>query len=134
MTERITERYTLAGVQHLIRRILDIEGFSPMDLAKASGLHFTGIYSILNKKESQHTRPVRRSTIIALGKGAGYDVKIDSAKKEIILSRDRGPISRSNDIEELLQELRSTLVHSGRRKFAQEEKERIVAVFKALVM
>jgi len=134
MTERITEKYTLAGVQHLIRRILDSEGLSPMDLAKASGLHFTGIYSILNKKESKNTRPVRRSTIVALGKGAGYDVKIDSVKKDISLTREREPVSRSNDIEELLKELRSILVHSGRRKFEQEEKERIVAVFKALVM
>jgi hypothetical protein len=45
-----------------------------------------------------------------------------------------GPISKSNDIEELLQELRSILIHTGRRKFDRKEKDRIATVFKALVM
>jgi len=61
-------------------------------------------------------------------------LRVGQFRKEIILSRDRGPISKSNDIEELLRELQSILIHTGRRKFDRKEKDRIVAVFKALVM
>ncbi len=134
MTEHFTEKYTLTGVQKLIRRILDTEGISLIELGKASGLHFTGLYAILNKKESPKLRHVRRSTILAIAKAGGYDVRIDSEKKEITFSRDRSPVSKSNGLEELVQELRSVLVHSGKRKFDQEERKRIAGVLKALVM
>jgi transcriptional regulator with XRE-family HTH domain len=129
---KIIESDDIPGIQRLIHRLSAAEGISIYVLAERSGLHPTTLYAILKKKPSATRRPVRRETIRALAEGNRYAVTFDAVKKRIILEKSEEPEPR-NDVDELFDGIRSVLARSGRRKYAIEERERILEVVRILV-
>ena len=129
---QIIESDDISGIQRLIQRLSAAEGISVYELAERSGLHPTTLYAILKKKPSATRRPVRRETIKALAEGNRYSVTFDSVKKKVILEKSEEPPPR-NDADELLDGMRSVLDRSGRRKFTDAEKQRILAVLRVLL-
>jgi transcriptional regulator with XRE-family HTH domain len=128
----ITESDDISGIQRLIQRLSAAEGISIYQLAERSGLHPTTLYAILKKKPSATRRPVRRETIRALAEGNRYTVTFDSVKKKVILDPSEVPAPR-NDAEELLEGMRRVLLTSGRSKFTDAEKQKVLAVMRVLV-
>ena len=129
---KIIESDDIPGIQRLIQRLSAAEGISIYVLAERSGLHPTTLYAILKKKPSATRRPVRRETIRSLAEGNRYTVTFDAVKKKVILEKSDDPAPR-NDVDELLEGMRSVLVRSGRRKYSAEEKEMILDVLRVLV-
>ena len=129
---QIIESDDIQGVQGLIQRLSAAEQISIYELAVRSNLHPTTLYAILKKKPSATRRPVRRETIRALAEGNRYTVTFDAVKKRVILEESEEPLPR-NDVDELLEGMRSVLVKSGRRKYAIEERVRILEVMRILV-
>jgi hypothetical protein len=129
---KIIESDDIPGIQRLINRLSAAEGISIYVLAERSGLHPTTLYAILKKKPSAMRRPVRRETIRALAEGNRHTVTFDAVKKRVILEKSEEPLPR-NDVDELLEGMRSVLVRSGRRKYSAEEKEKILDVLRVLV-
>jgi hypothetical protein len=68
----------------------------------------------------------------ALAEGNRYSVTFDALKKRVILepSDESDP---KNDVEDLPDGMRRVLMRSGRRKFTNEEKEKILDVVRVLV-
>ncbi len=130
---RITDKYTLPGVQRLIRQLMDNDGLSPMELAKNAGIHFTTLYGILKRDDNQRIRPVRRSTIMALGSNLGYEVRFGHTRNEITFTRPDSKPSKRNDVDELLLEIRKILIQTERSQLGEDDRERILGVVKALV-
>ena len=130
---RIVEKDTLPGVQRLIRQVLDEEGISPIQLSSQSGIHFTTLYGILKRRENQRRRPVHRATIKAIGESLGYEIAFNQERNEIVFSRPDLKPTRNSDVEELLCQLRSSILQSGRKEFDKKEMERIVNVVRAMV-
>ena len=128
----IIESDDIPGIQRLIHRLSAAEAISIYQLADRSGLHPTTLYAILKKKPSATRRPVRRETIRALAEGNRYSVTFDAVKKRGILEKSEEPPPR-NDADELLDGMRSVLDRSGRRKFTDAEKQRILAVLRVLL-
>jgi transcriptional regulator with XRE-family HTH domain len=128
----IIESDDIPGIQRLIHRLSAAEAISIYQLADRSGLHPTTLYAILKKKPSATRRPVRRETIRALAEGNRYSVTFDAVKKRVILEKSEEPPPR-NDADELLDGMRSVLDRSGRRKFTDAEKQRILAVLRVLL-
>jgi transcriptional regulator with XRE-family HTH domain len=129
---QIIESDDIQGVQGLIQRLSAAEQISIYELAVRSNLHPTTLYAILKKKPSATRRPVRRETIRALAEGNRYTVTFDAVKKRVILEESEEPLPR-NDVDELLEGMRSVLVKSGRRRYAIEERVRILEVMRILV-
>ncbi len=128
---RITGKYTLPGVQRIIRQMMDIDGLSPMQLSKSSGVHFTTLYGILKRADNRRRRPVRRSTIMALGMNLGYHVSFDHVRKEI--SFERPDMKPHSELDDLVMRIRSVLIQSGKKSWAEEDRRRIIHVLKALI-
>ena len=128
----IIESDDIPGIQRLIHRLSAAEAISIYQLADRSGLHPTTLYAILKKKPSATRRPVRRETIRALAEGNRYSVTFDAVKKRVILEKSEEPPPR-NDADELLDGMRRVLDRSGRRKFTDAEKQRILAVLRVLL-
>ena len=129
---KIIESDDIPGIQRLIQRLSADEGISIYNLADRSGLHPTTLYAILKKKPSATRRPVRRETIRALAEGNRYAVTFDAVKKRVMLEKSEEAAPR-NDVDELLEGMRRVLARAGRKKFAAEEKEKIVEVVRVLV-
>lgn len=129
---KIIENDDIPGIQRLIQRLSAAEGISIYELAERSGLHPTTLYAILKKKPSATRRPVRRETIRALAEGTRHAVTFDAVRKRVILENSEEPAPR-NDVDELLDGMRRVLVRSGRRKYAIEERQRILEVVRILV-
>jgi transcriptional regulator with XRE-family HTH domain len=129
---KIIESDDISGIQRLIQRLSAAEQISIFELADRSGLHPTTLYAILKKKPSTTRRPVRRETIRALAEGNRHTVTFDAVKKKVILEQSEEPEPR-NDVDELLDGMRRVLVRSGRRKYAIEERQRILEVVRILV-
>jgi hypothetical protein len=68
-----------------MRWILDNQGIPQYALSKRSGLSAPAIFQNLNKSERQVTQPPLRSTVAALGKAVGADVRFDSKKHQVAL-------------------------------------------------
>ncbi len=129
---KITENDDILGVQRLIQRLAAAEGISIFELAERSGLHPTTLYSILKKKPGPHRRPVRRETIRSLAEGCRYNVTFDPVQKRITLEPS-GEQAPSNDVAEILEEIRRVLARSKRTTFAPEEKRILLRVLSALI-
>ena len=128
----IIESDDISGIQHLIQRLAAAEGISIYELAERSGLHPTTLYAILKKKPSATRRPVRRETIRALAEGNRYTVTFDAMRKRVVLEPSEGP-APSNDIDELLEGMRTILVRSGKRKISFDTRKKILEVVGVLV-
>jgi len=128
----IIESDDIPGIQRLIHRLSAAEGISIYELAVRSGLHPTTLYAILKKKPSATRRPVRRETIRSLAEGNRYSVTFDSVRKKVTLEKSGEPAPR-NDVDELFDGIRRVLARSGRRKFAADEKDKILEVVRVLV-
>jgi transcriptional regulator with XRE-family HTH domain len=133
MKTTITVPYTLEGVQSAIRQLLDKEGISQFDLAKRGGLSPTSIYLILRKDPEQPTRPVRRSTLHAIGNGVGYEVTIDSLNERITF-RDRGEtLATKMAVEDILDDIRDGLVKTDIKRLTKAERGRLKEVVRVMV-
>jgi transcriptional regulator with XRE-family HTH domain len=133
MKPTITAPYTLEGVQSAIRQLLDREGISEYDLAKRAGLSPTSIYLILRKDPTQPARPVRRSTLQAIGNGVGYEVTLDSVNKHITF-RDRGEsLATKTVIQEILDDIRNVLMKTDIKRLSKTERDRLKEVVRAMV-
>jgi hypothetical protein len=128
----IIEPDDIPGIQRLIHRLSAAEGISIYGLADRSGLHPTTLYAILKKKPSATRRPVRRETIKALAEGNHHTVTFDGERKRVILEKSEEP-GLKNDVEELLDGVKRVLARLGRRKFTDEEKQKILDVVRVLV-
>ena len=128
----IIESDDIPGIQRLIHKLSAAEGISIYELAERSGLHPTTLYAILKKKPSATRRPVRRETIKALAEGNRHTVTFDSVKNRVVLEKSDEPEPR-NDADELLDGMRRVLARSDRRKFTNEEKQKILEVVRVLV-
>lgn len=128
----IIESDDIPGIQRLIHRLSAEEKISIYELAERSGLHPTTLYAILKKMPSTTRRPVRRETIKALAEGNRHTVTFDAVKKRVILEKSEEPAPR-NDVDGLFDGIRRVLARSGRRKFTDEEHEKILEVVKVLV-
>lgn len=125
--------YTHSGVQSLIQWLMDSQGIGQFELSKRSGLSPATIYQILNKSESQVTRPPRRSTLAALARVVGADLHFDGKRNQFFLTQQfQLPKTEAKELSFLLSEIGS-LILSRRRILTKEERERIVRVVKALV-
>lgn len=133
MKPTITVPYTLEGVQTAIRQFLDREGISEYDLAKRAGLSPTSIYLILRKDPTQAARPVRRSTIQAIGNGVGYEVSIDTQSQRLTF-RDRGE-SRATKaaVEDILSDIRGVLMKTELKRLSKSERDRLKEVVRVMV-
>jgi transcriptional regulator with XRE-family HTH domain len=129
---KIIESDDIPGIQRLIQRLSAAEAISVYELAERSGLHPTTLYAILKKKPSTTRRPVRRETIRALAEGNRHTVTFDAVKKRVILEKSEKPEPR-NDVDDLFDGIRRVLGRSGRRKFTEEEREKILEVVRVLV-
>ena len=129
---QIIESDDILGIQRLIQRLAAEEGISIYELAERTVLHPTTLYAILKKRAGPHRRPVRRDTIKALAEGLRYQVTFDAVKGRVILEKS-GETPPRNDVEELLEGMKSVLTRSGRRKFSKEERGKILEVVRVLV-
>ncbi len=129
---QIIENDDIQGVQRLILRLAAAEGISIFELAERTGLHPTTLYAILKKKPSGNRRPVRRDTIRSLADGNRYTVTFDAMRKRLVFDKAESPEPR-NEVQGLLEGLRGVLARSGRRKFTDEEKQKILNVMEALI-
>ena len=129
---KISENDDISGVQRLIQRLAAAKGISIYDLAGRSGLHPTTLYAILKKKPGPHCRPVRRETIRALAQGCRYEVTFDAVRKRVTLEPSDEQAPR-DDVEEILEDIRSVLARSKRTTFAPEEKRILLRVLSALI-
>jgi transcriptional regulator with XRE-family HTH domain len=133
MKPTITVPYTLEGVQRAIRQLLDREGISEYDLAKRAGLSPTSIYLILRKNPNQPARPVRRSTLQAIGNGVGYEVTIDTAAERLTF-RDRGESHATKAaVEDILNDIRGVLMKTDIKRLSKTERDRLKEVVRAMV-
>jgi transcriptional regulator with XRE-family HTH domain len=128
----IIESDDISGIQRLIQRLSAAEGISVYELAERSGLHPTTLYAILKKKPSATRRPVRRETIKALAEGSRYHPTFDAVKKRVILEKSE-EVAPRNDVEELLEGMRTILGRSGKRRISSETKRKILEVVRVLV-
>ncbi len=124
--------YSQSGVQKLIRWIMDEKGISQFTLSKRAELSAATIFQILNKSEKQVTRPPRRSTLASLARSMGARVHFDSKKNRFALLQDID-WRPEKELSLILSDIASVLVASGKKRFSQEERERIVRVVTALV-
>ena len=127
-----TEDYTHSGVKRVIVRILKYQAMSQYELAKRAELNPSTIYQILSKDEEETSRPPRLSTVTAIARATGHSVTFDNEHNRLRFEKVAEPPDR-NDIEELIVDIRSILLRSGKDRFSKEEKERILDVLKALV-
>jgi transcriptional regulator with XRE-family HTH domain len=133
MKPTITVTYSLQGVQSAIHQLLDREGISEYDLAKRAGLSPTSIYLILRKDPNESTRPVRRSTLQAIGNGVGYEVTIDSVNQRLIF-RDRGEsLATTTVVQELLDDIRGVLLKTDIKRLSKAERDRLKEVVRVMV-
>ncbi len=133
MKPTITVPYSLEGVQSVIRQFLDREGISEYDLAKRSGLSPTSIYLILRKDPKQPARPVRRSTLQAIGNGVGYEVTIDTAAQRLTF-RNRGDSHATKAaVEDILNDIRGVLMKTDIKRLSKTERDRLKEVVRVLV-
>jgi transcriptional regulator with XRE-family HTH domain len=130
---RYSGPYTHTGVQRLIHWILDSQGIGQFELSKRSGLSPATIYQILNKSESQVTRPPRRSSLSALATAVGAEVHFDVKKNQFYLTQQfQLPDAGTKELNLLLSEIGSAIL-SRRTSLAKDERERIVRVVKAVL-
>jgi hypothetical protein len=129
---KIIESDNISGIQRLIHRIAADQGISIYELAVRSSLHPTTLYAILKKKPSASRRPVRRETIRSLAEGNRYSVTFDGERKRVVLEKSEEPAPK-NDVEELLDGMRRVLTRTGRRKYSDEEKKRLLEVVRVMV-
>jgi transcriptional regulator with XRE-family HTH domain len=133
MKPTISVPYTLEGVQSAIRQFLDREGISEYDLAKRAGLSPTSIYLILRKDPNQPARPVRRSTLQAIGNGVGYEVSIDTGRQRLTF-RDRGESHATKAaVEDILNDIRGVLMKTDIKRLSKSERERLKEVVLVMV-
>lgn len=133
MKPTITVPYTLEGVQSAIRQFLDGEGISEYNLAKRAGLSPTSIYLILRKDPVQPARPVRRSTLQAIGNGVGFEVTIDTAAQRLTF-RDRGESHATKAVvEEILSDIRAMLLKTDIKRLSKTERDRLKEVIRVMV-
>lgn len=129
----ITVPYTLEGVQSAIHQLLDREGISEYELAKRAGLSPTSIYLILRKDPDQPARPVRRSTLQAIGNGVGYEVTIDSVGQRLTF-RDRGEsLATTTVVQEILDDIRGVLMRTDIKRLSKAERDRLKEVVRVMV-
>ena len=133
MKQTITVPYSLEGVQSAIRQFLDRESISEYDLAKRAGLSPTSIYLILRKDPSLPARPVRRSTLQAIGNGVGYEVSIDTPAQRLTF-RDRGESHATKAaVEDILSDIRGVLMKTDIKRLSKSERERLKEVVGVMV-
>lgn len=129
----ITVPYTLEGVQKAIRTILDREGISEYDLAKRGGLSPTSIYLILHKSPHQKTRPVRRSTLQAIGNGVGYEVNIDSIRGQLGFVKKGESLATKLVVQEILDDVREVLMETEMKRLSKAERDRLKELIRVMV-
>ena len=133
MTTTISVPYTLEGVQTAIRKILDREGISEYDLAKRGGLSPTSIYLILHKSPHQKTRPVRRSTLQAIGNGVGYEVNIDSIHGQLAFVKKGESLATKLVVQEILDDVREVLMDTEMKRLSRTERDRLKELIRLMV-
>jgi hypothetical protein len=133
MTNTILVPYTLKGVQTAIHKILDFEGISEYDLAKRGGLSPTSIYLILHKTPHQKTRPVRRSTLQAIGTGVGYEVTIDSIDRKLTFVKKGEMLATRIAIQEVLDDVRDVLMETEMKRLSKAERDRLKDLIRVMV-
>lgn len=128
------EDYTHTGVQKLIRWIMDSQGISQFELSKRSSLSPAAIHQILKKSERDVTRPPRKSTLAALARAVGAEVRFMSDKNKFLISHEHeSPDINARQISLLLSEI-GTWLASRKKRLTEEERERLVRVLKAVVI
>jgi transcriptional regulator with XRE-family HTH domain len=128
-----TYPYTHAGIQELIRDILDNYGISQFELAKRSDLNPATIYQILKKSEAQTARPPRKSTVQALAHAIGAHVLFNGNTNMIFLQHSSVPESTNNDIEQFLLQIADAIRRSGRTVIPREERDKVIRILRVLL-
>jgi predicted transcriptional regulator len=122
-----SQRYTLQGIQNLIRKLADIERISVFELAQRSGLHPTTLYTILKKKET--SRPIRKSTIIRLAESVRYQVTFQG---NVIAVTKATTHQSEDDVDDFLKQVKQLIKARGRH-LTDEEKGRLLQVVKVML-
>ena len=133
MTTTITVPYTLEGVQTAIRTMLDRQGISEYEMAKKGGLSPTSIYLILRKSPKQKTRPVRRSTLLAIGSGMGYEVTIDSTHRQLTFLKRGETLATKTAVQEILDDVREVLMETDIKRLSKGEHDRLKELIRVMV-
>jgi transcriptional regulator with XRE-family HTH domain len=131
-TPPIRFKFDHSGVQALIRWIMDIQGLSQYEISRRAGLNPATIYNILRRNATETTRKPHRSTITRIAGATGYDVTFESGSDMILLKRAPKRARNREDIEALLDELRTVLVLSGKR-LPKAEREKVKEIVRILI-
>jgi transcriptional regulator with XRE-family HTH domain len=110
---------------------MDSLGIGQFEVSKRSGLSAATVYQILKKSEKDVTRPPRRSTIAALAKTVGAEIRFDR-NRFFLMQPFELPKIEAKELNLLLSEIGSMIL-SLRRSLSREERERIVRVVKAVM-
>lgn len=125
--------YTHTGVQRLIHWIMDTQGIGQFELSKRADLSPAAIYQILQKSESQVTRPPRKSTLASLAKVVSAKVTFHSDKGTFAICQEfELPKTESREISLLLSEIGS-VVMTHKKRLTKQERDTIVRVVKSLL-
>jgi hypothetical protein len=133
MKTTFTAPYNLVGVQTAIRQMLDREGISEYEMAKRAGLSPTSVYLILRKSPDQKTRPVRRSTLIAIGSGMGYEVRIDSMRRQLTFLKKAEALANKTAVQEIMDDVREVLMETDMRRLSKGERDRLKELVRVMV-
>jgi hypothetical protein len=134
MTQQtITVNYTIDGVKSLIKTLENTLQISTFDLAKRAGLIPATIYSILKRKESEDSRPVRKKTIIAIAEGCGYSATFRG--DQIILNRKAGidGPQPTDAYKKFADEMISLTRKRGRHKLTRGLQKKILKVIEVML-
>jgi len=125
--------YTHAGIQQMIRDLLDTYGISQFELSKRAGLTPAAIYQILKKKPKQVSRPPRKSTVQGLAKAVGATVRFNGQTNIVSLFRTDFPETKDDSITQFLLQVADAVKQSGRTEIPRDERDKILRVIRVLL-
>jgi hypothetical protein len=111
---------------------MNTQGIGQFELTRRSGLSQATVFQILKKSERDVTRPPRRSTLVALAKSVGGEIRFTRKGEFFVQQPYQLPEIQQKELSLLLSELATMVIGKG-KPFTKEDRETIVRVVKAVL-